>query len=130
MTGRMEKKRSIPYSFSGLHDDHEENLSQRKRRLVMKTWLILVVGAMFILIGVSSWAIKKSHEKESRYCGTCFMAPSSPGDRRVNKDLLSIVNYNAEWLFIHGGSGDIRCPSESCSWAVQQIDTLSMNQYY
>lgn len=56
--------------------------------------------------------------KEKEEFGKCFAAPRVPGDRRRNKDQLSIVNFNAEWLFMRGGQGDIRCPSESCPWAV------------
>lgn len=47
----------------------------------------------------------------------CSLAPEVPGDRRKDKSLLRVVNFNAEWLFLYGGRGSIRCPSDSCPWA-------------
>ncbi|PJF17746.1 hypothetical protein PSACC_02448 [Paramicrosporidium saccamoebae] len=47
----------------------------------------------------------------------CFHAPPVPGDRRRDKSQLKIANFNAEWLFLYGGRGGIRCPAESCPWS-------------
>jgi endonuclease/exonuclease/phosphatase family metal-dependent hydrolase len=46
----------------------------------------------------------------------CFTAPTDPGDRRKDKKHLKVANFNAEWLFLYGGRGGIRCPAESCPW--------------
>ncbi|KAJ3083840.1 hypothetical protein HK102_000857 [Quaeritorhiza haematococci] len=47
---------------------------------------------------------------------SCAVAPAQPEDRRINKDELTIANFNAEWLFIQGGSGAMRCPGSNCPW--------------
>jgi exonuclease III len=46
----------------------------------------------------------------------CAWAPSIPVDRRTDKSRLRIVSYNAEWLFLYGGSGNIKCPGTGCPW--------------
>ncbi len=48
----------------------------------------------------------------------CPHAPQNPGDRRADKRYLKIVNFNAEWLFLNGGSGFMTCPGPSCEWTV------------
>ena len=40
---------------------------------------------------------------------------SSIGDRRINKDKLRLVQYNAEWLFIDYYS-PMNCPGTGCTW--------------
>jgi len=42
----------------------------------------------------------------------CPTAPSSPKDRRTDKDTLSIATYNAEWLFLNRSN----CPGTGCEW--------------
>ena len=49
---------------------------------------------------------------------TCHLPPDIPSDRRRDKDLLRVVNFNPEWLFQFGGSGMSRCPGKGCSWKV------------
>lgn len=45
------------------------------------------------------------------------MPPKQPKDRRKDKSKLTIVTYNPEWLFLHGGRGEhVRCPSPACPW--------------
>ncbi|KAJ3162990.1 hypothetical protein HDU88_006483 [Geranomyces variabilis] len=46
----------------------------------------------------------------------CARAPDEPGDRRPNKDELTIGNFNAEWLFLFGGTGNMVCPGKGCPW--------------
>lgn len=46
----------------------------------------------------------------------CSFAPKYPKDRRKNKQKLRIASYNAEWLFLFGGSGSVRCPGRDCPW--------------
>jgi exonuclease III len=46
----------------------------------------------------------------------CSLAPKFPKDRRKNKQKLRIASYNAEWLFLFGGSGGVRCPGKDCPW--------------
>jgi len=96
----------------------EEPLAQQKRRTLIKVWLILLLTNMLLLVLISVWAVHRLHEKESRAFGSCYRAPRKAGDRRRDKNRLSIVNFNVEWLFMRGGHGDIQCPSESCPWAV------------
>jgi hypothetical protein len=48
----------------------------------------------------------------------CHLPPDAPGDRRKDRDLLRIVNFNPEWLFQFGGRGMSRCPGKGCSWKV------------
>ncbi|KAJ3004472.1 hypothetical protein HKX48_001203 [Thoreauomyces humboldtii] len=47
---------------------------------------------------------------------SCSQAPTHPGDRRENLDELTIGNFNAEWLFLYGGSGAMLCPGRGCPW--------------
>jgi len=45
----------------------------------------------------------------------CPKKPEVVGDRRQNKSLLRLAQYNAEWLFIdYYASSD--CPGNGCSW--------------
>jgi len=53
----------------------------------------------------------------------CPTAPATPGDRRTNKGVLSVVTYNAEWLFYDGGSGGSVCPGSGCPWPDQASAT-------
>lgn len=46
----------------------------------------------------------------------CNTAPLNPDDRRTNKDELTVGNFNAEWLYINGGSGSVICPGRGCPW--------------
>lgn len=47
----------------------------------------------------------------------CALASKIPIDRRQDPSKLRIVSYNAEWLFLYGGEGSIKCPGENCPWA-------------
>jgi len=56
----------------------------------------------------------------------CPKAPTSPGDRRTNKDTLKVVAWNVDWLFtnVSHDMGKIVCPgpgSESCDWKNESI---------
>lgn len=47
----------------------------------------------------------------------CHSKPFRADDRRINKNELSIMTLNAEWLFRNGGVGEkIKCPSKDCPW--------------
>mmetsp|Transcript_16917 Transcript_16917/g.23541 ORF Transcript_16917/g.23541 Transcript_16917/m.23541 type:complete len:364 (-) Transcript_16917:50-1141(-) len=46
----------------------------------------------------------------------CPTAPSSPGDRRTNKNIVRIASYNAEWLFTEHAGGSSACPGTGCPW--------------
>lgn len=46
----------------------------------------------------------------------CAWAPKVSHDRRRDTTKLRIMSYNAEWLFLYGGSGSIQCPGSSCPW--------------
>ena len=41
---------------------------------------------------------------------------STSGDRRPNTNVLRIMQYNVEWLFIDPYSG---CPGDDCTWKNQ-----------
>lgn len=48
------------------------------------------------------------------------------GDRRTNKDILRLVQYNVEWLFIdYYKSSD--CPGNGCSWKNETEATTHMS---
>lgn len=99
-------------------EDQVGTTSQQKRRVLTRVWLALLVANIVLLVIISAWAVHRSHKREQQDLGTCFQGPLYPEDRRRDKTKLSIVNFNAEWLFMRGGRGNIRCPSESCPWAV------------
>jgi len=61
----------------------------------------------------------------------CKKVPKKPGDRRTNKDRLSIVSWNVDWLFtnVSHDMGDITCPGE-CDWenvtiALEHLKTVA-----
>lgn len=67
---------------------------------------------------------KNLNDKPADYCQVPIISDNVIYDRRLNKTRLVIVEYNAEWLFIRGGKGSIRCPSKSCPWSVKIISHL------
>jgi exonuclease III len=48
------------------------------------------------------------------------------GDRRTNKNLLRLVQYNVEWLFIDYYS-PMKCPGTGCTWINQSEAETHMN---
>ena len=50
----------------------------------------------------------------------CAWAPEVPIDRRPDPSKLRIVSYNAEWLFLYGGGGSIKCPGKGCPWVTDE----------
>lgn len=101
---------------------------RRKHRVALLGMIMVVIG-LFVLIGMAIWTwngkdegmpsfpLYALHQSDPRICN---LPPLNPGDRRVNKDILKIVNFNAEWLFLYGGSGSIKCPTQSCPWATKE----------
>lgn len=59
------------------------------------------------------WRPKKPHPR------SCGAAPVQPGDRRANRDELTVGNFNAEWMFLFGGTGGLVCPGRACPWKVR-----------
>lgn len=104
-------------SLGSPKNTHDAFRVMRRRRLV-RFWLAMISLVMVSILFMSYWAVKMSREKAYRGLGACFRVPRKAGDRRRDKNHLSIVNFNAEWLFLRGGTGQIVCPSESCPWAV------------
>jgi len=45
----------------------------------------------------------------------CPAVPSVPGDRRTDKSVLRVVQYNAEWLFTDYFANS-NCPGTGCPW--------------
>lgn len=39
-------------------------------------------------------------------------------DRRIEKTKLKIAEFNAEWLYLYGGNGALKCPGIQCPWKV------------
>ena len=48
----------------------------------------------------------------------CPSAPTTPQDRRQNKESLRLVSWNVEWLFLNfsHSMGSFYCPGTGCSW--------------
>lgn len=46
----------------------------------------------------------------------CFRVPDRAEDRRLDKSRLRVASFNAEWLFLFGGTGGTRCPGPHCPW--------------
>lgn len=51
----------------------------------------------------------------------CAQPPIIPEDRRPDQTRLRIASFNAEWLFLFGGSGSVRCPGPQCAWSVSIV---------
>ncbi|KGG51347.1 endonuclease/exonuclease phosphatase [Mitosporidium daphniae] len=56
-------------------------------------------------------------------CEACNWVPSKKDtpqsfseDRRSDKSRLRIVEFNAEWLYLNGGKGSLKCPGFQCPW--------------
>lgn len=94
-------------------------------------WRRSAIGSVFLAIATSFLAvvylvlkgnsrpssqIQQSFDKYYALSQDCFAAPADPSDRRKNKGVLKVVNFNCEWLFLYGGMGGIRCPADSCPW--------------
>ena len=122
--------------FSG-----EDNIPKARRKLLMKIWIGIAASAFLIISAVCYWSLSRSHQVEmpmppvpepppssdaSQLVNLeCWLAPSLTGDRRKNKDILRVANFNVEWLFLHGGTGEIQCPG-ACPWKVcKQIQILT-----
>lgn len=48
----------------------------------------------------------------------CAEPPIIPEDRRPDRTRLRVASFNAEWLFLFGGSGSVQCPGPRCAWSV------------
>lgn len=114
--------------FSG-----EDNIPVARRKVLMRIWIAIATSAFIIIFAVCFWSLSRSHQvvttpppvpeppptsDASQHVNMeCWYAPSLTGDRRKNKDLLRVANFNVEWLFLHGGTGEIQCPG-ACPWKV------------
>ncbi|KAI9102824.1 Endonuclease/exonuclease/phosphatase [Phlyctochytrium arcticum] len=76
---------------------------------------------------ISNQVETSKSEKYPKTSTICSKAPTSPGDRRSNKDELTVANFNAEWLYINGGTGSFRCPGRSCPWKNRQMALQHFN---
>ena len=85
-------------------------------------WCLGGAGLTYVLLlrprpsPTKSWPAPSPAEQYQAHSPSCFQAPATPGDRRRDKSRLKVVNFNAEWLFLYGGRGNIRCPADSCPW--------------
>jgi endonuclease/exonuclease/phosphatase family metal-dependent hydrolase len=95
--------------------------SIRRHILPIVFGVALIVGvivlATLVLLTRPKTETQKLVDRHFTSSPDCYRAPTVPGDRRKDKSLLKIVNFNAEWLFLYGGRGGIRCPAESCPWS-------------
>lgn len=55
----------------------------------------------------------------------CPYSPVEPGDRRTDKNIVRLIQYNVEWMFYDEYSG---CPGSSCVWA-NQSEVLTHMDY-
>jgi endonuclease/exonuclease/phosphatase family metal-dependent hydrolase len=84
---------------------------QRRRRVLF--WLAAAVLVLLGILLAAYLVVRMLTGGDGQVWpghGPCNTAPSTPGDRRKHKDQLSIVNFNTEWLFLHGGTGQLKCP--------------------
>eukprot|EP01102_Stenamoeba_stenopodia_P010063 TRINITY_DN2991_c0_g2_i1.p1 TRINITY_DN2991_c0_g2~~TRINITY_DN2991_c0_g2_i1.p1 ORF type:complete len:350 (-),score=69.13 TRINITY_DN2991_c0_g2_i1:233-1282(-) len=77
----------------------------------MASKLSCYVG-LFLIVIVAFSAIATADE--------CPDAPSTPGDRRPNKNQLVVAAYNTEWLFWDRSN----CPGSGCPWPNQAAAEL------
>jgi exonuclease III len=95
--------------------------SSRRHTFAIVLGLAITVGVVILATLLLTLPPHKNGQALSQRYSTaplnCFQAPSVPEDRRKDKKHLKIANFNAEWLFLFGGRGGIRCPAESCPWS-------------
>eukprot|EP00002_Diphylleia_rotans_P017359 TRINITY_DN336_c0_g2_i9.p1 TRINITY_DN336_c0_g2~~TRINITY_DN336_c0_g2_i9.p1 ORF type:complete len:367 (+),score=67.16 TRINITY_DN336_c0_g2_i9:56-1156(+) len=94
----------------------------------MAVCLLAALGVAMVLLphGGAALPIDAIGLEDDALWIDCPAAPATPGDRRSNKALLSVVTYNAEWLFYDGGSGGSVCPGSGCPWP----DKTSAEQHF
>lgn len=98
---------------------------RRQRNLLLLRASVVSVSlglVLLLFLNLSLWLSPPSPQPHDFYGKTspeCFEPPKIPGDRRRDKEHLKIANFNAEWLFLYGGRGGMRCPAESCPWSVR-----------
>ena len=111
-------------SQQDLNSKNEQKMKRRQYRALKWTAAFLILASLIVSI-VMLCSVKKqmdtnpthaSFEPVKKSSGKCFTAPAEMGDRRVDKEKLTMMNYNAEWLFLNGGSGSMKCPSDKCPW--------------
>ncbi|KXS10562.1 DNase I-like protein [Gonapodya prolifera JEL478] len=90
--------------------------------------VVLAVIVLLSLLAPSTWAIRELGPglKLKAWLGNIAAAPVAPicnrpptvtEDRRINKGNLSVLVYNAEWLFFKGARRSfIPCPGRGCPW--------------
>lgn len=118
-----------PYGDGEYRNIHGHSWPQSSRSRRQPSLLLIAATAVSLsLMGMLAYLLLRSPSKLLQqpsdifeqfidHSPECAVAPEVPGDRRKDKSLLRVVNFNAEWLFLYGGRGSIRCPSESCPWA-------------
>lgn len=102
------------------------NTKNKRQKWLIISLFILTLIVVTIILGFIFWPKCDKSDKsvdadnfvkfhETASCD-CFTAPVIIADRRKDKNKLKIATFNVEWLFLYGGKGSIKCPSESCSW--------------
>lgn len=78
--------------------------------------VIMSVFLVFLLLHlVHSWN-STTLPSPTKYNRECKSVPPLSRDRRKNKHRLRLVTLNAEWLYLYGGSGGLKCPGTQCTW--------------
>lgn len=105
-------------NWSDIKQNGKRNRLRNALGLIFLLAGFAIVTIVLLLLLLSRNSIPQSSPVERYYehSPDCFHAPLYPGDRRKDKTHLKVVNFNAEWLFLYGGRGGIRCPAESCPW--------------
>lgn len=103
--------RKRKHSDDGSVDDEESSASDTDVRPLVRT------DAGFFVASADFDAVYRSLLSRPP-SSSCSEPPSEPEDRRVRKDRLRIASFNAEWLFLFGGSGTVQCPGKGCPWQV------------
>ena len=77
--------------------------------------------AILVCFWAYFWTLHASNDTQ------CPIAPTTPGDRRAQKNTLRLVQYNAEFLFIDQYT-TFDCPGTQCPWA-NQTEAMTHLQY-
>ena len=105
------------------------DMEERRRRKIILTSLILFTVLFFGFMMITRIADASDFSKQQSPSGkeSCSTAPKHPQDRRKDKTKFSFMNYNAEWLFLNGGSGSMKCPG-TCTWKVSSFNFRTMQK--
>lgn len=115
-TTRKDFEREATWPVCTVPVMHTSSFSRQPAHLGPLVLFVLAVAVVVLLLSHNrehsdnSFSSSSSTGDFAAMPWECVAPPSPPQDRRVDKTRLTLANWNVEWLFLHGGRGQLRCP--------------------